>query len=172
MLYNSIGVPSWVCRCLWYRGVVPVQVPLLPMAHQAPGGWRRLHLWRLVEFRRPIMAHAMALQTVDGGEILPLIDGLSMVIPLFIGFQHVSTIQDWWLAGFRNHPQFNIYICAEKPPNYRYLMTFGECWSVQVEETWTDKKSHWWLEKQTHHTNFTQVRCILAWAKLTGFHGM
>jgi len=22
------------------------------MAHQAPGGWRRLHLWRLVEFRR------------------------------------------------------------------------------------------------------------------------
>ena len=126
MLYNSIGVPSWVCRCFWYRGLVPVQVPLLPMAHQAPGGWRRLHLWRLVEFRRPIMAHAMALQTVDGGEILPLIDGLSMVIPLFIGFQHVSTIQDWWLAGFRNHPQFNIYICAEKPPNYRYLMTFGD----------------------------------------------
>ena len=25
-------------------------------------------------------------------------------IPLFIGFQHVSTIPNWWFIGFRNHP--------------------------------------------------------------------
>ena len=48
--------------------------------------------------------------SVDGCEksieiLHQLVDGLSMFIPVFIGFQMVSTIHPFGGAGVRNHPQ-------------------------------------------------------------------
>jgi hypothetical protein len=42
--------------------------------------------------------------TVDGRSPAPVNGSYRWFIPLFIGFQHVSSIQDG--AGFRNHPQY------------------------------------------------------------------